>query len=236
MASSRLARLRPIALSAVSGALIALIGVGGLFLWLVHSPEAGPPIMGEAPHYRLINQNGKPVSSQDFLGKVRIVAPLFPYCRELCPLVAANLAEFDADVVQHSPLKGHVVFVFFNIAPGDAGPPEMRQFLKQYGWNPEDRAVQFLTGSPDAIRQAVERGYHIGYYRTQGDSDDKPSPIEIANPVADRAKADFDVKHADIVELVDGAGHIRKIFTDGSRLGDQTLQAAIASLLPAGTS
>jgi protein SCO1/2 len=236
MTASRPARLRLIAISAVSGALVALVGVSGLFLRLQHRAEPSLPVIGEAPHYRLINQNGKPVSSQDFLGKVRIVAPLFPYCRELCPLVTADLAEFDADVVQHSHLKGHVVFVFFNIAPGNAGPPEMRQFLKQYGWNPDDPAVQFLTGSAAAIRQAVERGYHIGYYRTVGDSDDKPSPIEIANPVADRAKADFDVKHADIVELVDAAGHIRKVFTDGSRLDDPRLQAAIAPLLPAGAS
>jgi protein SCO1/2 len=236
MVTPRVARLRLIAISATSGALLALIGIGGLFLWFEHRPEAGPPIIGEAPHYRLINQSGKPVSSQDFLGKIRVVAPLFPYCRELCPLVAADLAEFDADVVQHSPLKGHVVFVFLNIAPGDAGPPEMRQFLAQYGWNPDDPGVQFLTGSAAAIRQVVERGYHIGYYRTAGDSDDKRSPIQIANPVADRAKADFDVKHADIVELVDGAGHIRRVFTDGSRLDDQRLQAAISSLLPSGAS
>lgn len=231
-----MARWRLAAISAISGALVALAGVAALFLWLGPVGQPALPIIGEAPHYRLINQNGKPIASQDFLGKVRIVAPLFPYCRELCPLVAADLAGFDADGVQHSRLKGRVVFVFFNIAPGDSGPPEMRQFLKQYGWNPDDPSVQFLTGSAAAIRQVVEGGYHIGYYRTEGDSDDKPLPIQIANAVADRANADFDVKHADIVEVVDGAGQIRKVFTEGSRLGDQRLQAAISSLLPDGSS
>jgi cytochrome oxidase Cu insertion factor (SCO1/SenC/PrrC family) len=235
MQSSRPARLGLIVISATSGALVALVVAAAVVLWFGQRDRESLPVIGEAPHYRLINQNGKPVASREFRGKIRIVAPLFPYCRELCPLVAADLAEFNTNVVQHSPLKGHIVFVFFNIAPGDAGPPEMRQFLQQYGWNPEDPAVQFLTGSRAAIRQVVERGYHIGYYRTQGDSDDKPSPIQIANPVADRAKADFDVKHADVVELVDGAGRIRKIFTAGSRLDDQRLQAAIASLLPAHT-
>jgi protein SCO1/2 len=235
MAPSRLARLRLIAISGASGALVALAGVAALLPRFGQNGRESLPVIGEAPHYRLVNQNGKPVSSQDFVGNIRIVAPLFPYCRELCPLVAANLAKFDADVVQHSPLKDHVVFVFFNIAPGDAGPPEMRQFLQQYGWNPDDPAVQFLTGSAAAIRQVVEGGYHIGYYRTQGDSEDEASPIQIANAVADRAKADFDVKHADIVELVDGLGHIREVFTDGSRLGDQRLQAAVSALLPAGS-
>lgn len=128
-----LARLRLILLSAVGGALVAAVAAAGMFFTFGGDAQAKLPVIGAAPHYQLIDQNGRSVSSQDFAGKVRIVAPLFPYCRELCPLVAANLAEFDDRVVQRSPLKGRVVFVFFNVAPADSGLPEMRQFLKQYG-------------------------------------------------------------------------------------------------------
>ncbi|HUZ73789.1 MAG TPA: SCO family protein [Stellaceae bacterium] len=231
-----LGRLRVVLVSSTSGALLALAAVA-LFLWFAGpSGNAELPVIGEAPHYRLINQNGKPVSSQDFAGKVQIVTPLFPYCRELCPLVAANLAEFHDNVVQKSGLKGHVVFVFFNVAPADAGPAEMRAFLKQYGWNPDDSAVQFLTGSPAEIERVVERGYHIAYYRTQGDAGDEGSTIKVANPLADRVKPNFDVKHADTIEVVDGAGRIRKIFINGARVDDMRLQSTIVSLLPHGSS
>jgi cytochrome oxidase Cu insertion factor (SCO1/SenC/PrrC family) len=229
-------RLRLAALSGSIGALLALVAAAAVFLWLGGNRNPDLPVIGEAPHYRLINQNGKPVSSAQFAGKVRVVAALFPYCTELCPLVAANLAEFDANVVQRSDLKGHVVFVFFNVAPGDAGPPELRAFLKQYGWSPDDPAVQFLTGPPPAIERVVRGGYHIAYYRTQGEDDGKPSPIEIANPLADRVKPDFDIKHDDIIEVVDGLGRIRKIFTSGARLDDVRLHAAIAPLLGDGAS
>jgi cytochrome oxidase Cu insertion factor (SCO1/SenC/PrrC family) len=41
----------------------------------------------------------------------------------------------------------------------------------------------------------------------------------------------YDVKHADIIELVDPEGRIRKIFTEGSRVADMPLQAAISALL-----
>ncbi|MDE2166336.1 MAG: SCO family protein [Alphaproteobacteria bacterium] len=224
-------RLFVVLVSSTGGALLALLAVTGLFLWFTNQDrQAALPVIGPAPQYQLVNQNGKPVSSGDFSGKVQIVTPLFPYCRELCPLVAANLAEFHDNVVQQSSLKGRVEFVFFNVAPADAGPKEMREFLKQYGWNSEDPSVQFLTGSPDEIKHVVEQGYHIAYYRTKGDTDEG-STIQIANALADRVKPDFDVKHADTIEVVDGSGRIRKIFSDGTRLDDMRLQSAIAPLL-----
>lgn len=55
--------------------------------------------------------------------------------------------------------------------------------------------------------------------------------IQIANALAERIKPDFDVKHADTIEVVDGAGRIRKIFSDGTRVEDMTLLSAIAPLL-----
>lgn len=228
-AASPLARLWLMALSAAVGAAVALAAVT-LFLPLGRAPRPALPVIGMAPHYRLVDQHGRAVSSQEFTGKVRIVVPMFTYCTELCPLVANNLAEFNDKVVRNSDLEGHVVFVFFNLAPEASGPPEMREFLRQYGWNPDDPAVEFLTSSPAAMKRVVENGYHIAYYRTEG-ADDAPSPIEIANPLAARKKVNFDVKHADVLELVDGKGRIRKIFTDGSRVGDMPLQAAITSLL-----
>ena len=226
-------RFRLLLAAVLGGALVALAAVA-LLLPLGAARRPALPVIGEAPHYRLIDQNGRTVSSQDFAGKLRIVAPMFPYCRELCPLVAANLAAFNDKVVRHSDLKGRVVFVFFNIAPDAAGPAELRQFLKQYGWNPDDPAVAFLTGSPSAVKRAVEGGYHIAYYRTEG-ADDEASAVQIANPLADRQKADFDIKHADIIELVDGKGRIRKIFTEGSRVADMELEADLGALLPGGS-
>ncbi|HZD52245.1 MAG TPA: SCO family protein [Woeseiaceae bacterium] len=155
----------------------------------------------------------------------------------MCPLVAANLAGFYESVVQNSDLKGHIAFVFFNVAPADAGPAEMRAFLKQYGWKPDDPAVQFLTGSPEEIKRIVEQGYHIAYYRTQEDgAGEDAAGIRIENALANRAKPDFDVKHADTIEVVDGAGQIQQIFSDGTRVDDMRLQAAINPLLNSASS
>lgn len=113
----------------------------------------------------------------------------------------------------------------------------MRAFLKQYGWKPDDPAVQFLTGSPEEIKRIVEQGYHIAYYRTQEDgAGEDAAGIRIENALANRAKPDFDVKHADTIEVVDGAGQIQQIFSDGTRVDDMRLQAAINPLLNSASS
>lgn len=231
-------RVKAVLWSFLGVAFVALAGAT-LFLWAAgagQNSRSDLPVIGQAPQYRLVNQNGKPVSSQDFAGKVQIVTALFPYCREYCPLVAANLAEFRDTVVRSMDLKGQVVFVFFNVAPADAGPADMRAFLKQYGWNPDDPAVQFLTGSPKEIRRVVRNGYHIAYYRTQGDAEEEDARFLIENPLADRVKPNFDIVHSDLIEVVDGAGRIRKIFSDGARLGDRRLQSVIESLMAVSSS
>jgi cytochrome oxidase Cu insertion factor (SCO1/SenC/PrrC family) len=92
-AASPLARLWLAAVAAVAGAVVALAAVA-LLLPAADHQRSALPVIGMAPHYRLVDQHGRTVSSADFAGKVRIVAPMFPYCTELCPLVAANLAEF----------------------------------------------------------------------------------------------------------------------------------------------
>ncbi len=219
--------------SALAGAALALAAVAVLVGLPSPKGRAELPVIGQAPQYRLTNQNGKTVSSGDFAGKVQIVTPMFPYCRELCPLVAADLAEFRASLAQLPGLKGRVEFVFFNVAPANADPAQMRAFLEQYGWDPKDPAVQFLTGTPADISRVVQGGFHMAYWRTQGDSDDD-SPIEIANPLADKVKPSYDIKHADTIEVVDGAGRIRKIFSQASRLPDEQLMTAVSPLLSDG--
>ena len=211
--------------------LFALAGATWFYWVGGRSDHSAVPVLGQTPHYQLINQNGEPVSSGDFAGKVQIVTALFPYCRELCPLVAANLAEFRDNVVRASDLEGRVVFVFFNVAPGDAGPADMRAFLKQYGWNPDDPAIQFLTGSPEEIRRVVQGGFHLFYERTKAGAEEEGARFLIENPLADRVKPDFDVAHADLVELVDGRGRVRQIFSSGTRIDDMRLRSAIVPLI-----
>lgn len=68
-------------------------GFGGSY-WYAHSrsgASASFADLGSAPNYRLTNQLGRTVDSSQFLGKVQVVTVLFPYCTDVCPLLAAHL-------------------------------------------------------------------------------------------------------------------------------------------------
>ncbi|MGH7009342.1 MAG: SCO family protein, partial [Caulobacteraceae bacterium] len=194
--------------------------------------------LGPAPAYALVNQLGRPVSSRRFAGKVQIVTFLFPYCTTFCPLIAAHLIGFER-WLSLAGEENQVAVVAFNLAPEAAGPPQMRAFLGQYGWDPTDPNWQFLTGSQGEIRRVVTQGFHIAYQRVAG-ADSKsgialeanePPQLAVANPLAEKAKVDFDITHDDAIEIVDAKGRIRKIYDDGDVVSNDELWAAVRPLL-----
>ncbi len=45
----------------------------------------------KVPNFKFINQNGKPISNNDYLGKVYIVEFFFTTCTTICPIMNTNL-------------------------------------------------------------------------------------------------------------------------------------------------
>jgi cytochrome oxidase Cu insertion factor (SCO1/SenC/PrrC family) len=235
-------RPRPfrILIFAAAGAALVLAGfVGGFAVASSRSSPPPLPDLGPAPRYTLTNQLGQSVSSTRFAGKVRIVTFLFPYCTSYCPLITAHLIGFERLAAQ-SDLRDRVEVVAFNVAPGSVGPDQMREYLKQYGWDPSSPQWQFLTGTPAQIRHVVTDGYHIAYERVAeqgGDesevmtSPDHAPELTVANPLAERVKADYDITHNDAIELVDGHGRLRKIYDDADEVSANQLFDDVSALV-----
>ncbi len=198
---------------------------------------AGLEDLGAAPHYTLTDQNGRRVDSDSLLGKVRVVTFLFPYCRTYCPLVAAHLRGLENEL-RSAGLADRVQLVAFNVDPANADEARMRAFLRQYGWDPSDRAMAFLTGRPAEIRRVVTDGYHVDYRRVAEANEAAggttgalaPQP-EVANPLADSAAVTYDVVHNDALELVDPRGRIRRYYGEADRIPDERLVSDIRALL-----
>ena len=208
------------------------------------------PVLFNAPTYRdLRNQNGDKVSSQAFDGKVQVVAFLFPYCNTFCPVVAAHLVGFE-NLLASTPLAGRVDVVAFDVDPGDTGPRQMRDFLREYGWNPANPRWQFLTGRPTQIRRVVSGGYHVDYQKvpdsppaasgpapTQASpalavAGSDPQPI-VANPLATRADVDYDITHEDVMMIVDPQGRVRRIYDQADAVGKMRLLRDVRAVLGA---
>ena len=217
---------------------LILAGVGGWLLGRAQSHNAAaPPMLFAAPSYHdLTNQQGQKVSSASFRGKVRVVTFLFPYCTTFCPIIAAHLVGFE-HMLASSGLGKRVQVVAFDVDPAGTGPKQMRAFLKEYGWNPQDLHWQYLTGTPKQIRRIVTGGYHVAYKKV-ADSDsgnsnqdpaalvggDTPQPI-VVNPLADKANVNYDITHENVLMLV---GPERPCADDPSGSGCRVQVAAAA--------
>jgi protein SCO1/2 len=198
------------------------------------------PVIRPAPAYTLTDQLGQPVSSKSFRGKVQIVSFLFPYCTTMCPLIAAHLANFENLGARPAGIADKVAIVSFNIDPAGTGPAQMRAFLKQYGWNPNDLHWQYLTGSRAAIRRVVRDGFGVAYQRvslsseSRGGSHGGVLPVvqpEVVNEIAEKAHPDYDIAHDDVIEVVDQQGRIRKIFENADTVGWTRLMRVVTDLL-----
>ncbi|HET8995350.1 MAG TPA: SCO family protein [Acetobacteraceae bacterium] len=232
----------PLLGSAVSLALV-LAALGGWLLGRAHSERSGgPPVLFTAPAYRnLTNQNGQKVSSADFRGKVRVVTFLFPYCNTFCPIIAAHLVGFE-HLLQADGLADSVQVVAFDVDPAGTGPKEMRGFLKEYGWDPQNTHWQYLTGTPKQIRTIVTGGYHVDYQKvadTGPDPDpktqaalldgDTPQPY-VANPLADKANVKYDITHENVLMLVDPEGRVRVIHAQADAVSQWELLKEVKAI------
>ncbi len=218
-------------------------GFGGGY-WYAHSANSANdpfPVLGRVPDYVLTNQLGRQVRSSSFHGKVQVVTFLFPYCTEYCPLIASHLKSAEQALVA-AGLAGKVQFVAFNVDPGDTGPKTMAAFLKQYGWDPANPHMQYLTGKPEEIRRVVTGGFHVDYRkvpeslvrrqtRIAEQHDWYTPPPEVRNRLAQEAKPDYDVTHNDALILVDPEGRMRRIYQDADRISNQELVNAVRHLL-----
>jgi cytochrome oxidase Cu insertion factor (SCO1/SenC/PrrC family) len=221
---------------------VALLAVGLLGFWLGqrHVPDrrASLPILTTAPNYTMVNQLGDKVSSRAFRGKVQIVTFLFPYCTTMCPLIAAHLTNFENEALRPAGLADKVVIVSFDIDPKNTGPRQMRAFLSQYGWNPADTHWEYLVGRPSDMRRVVSHGFGVWYKRVSlateaADNADHRGIVqpEVANKLAARSGANYDIVHDDVLEIVDRRGRIRKIYENADTVGSQQLLSVVRSLI-----
>lgn len=212
-----------------------------LFWWpgpLATAAGGGAPLprLFRAPEYRLVNQLDQPVSSAIFRGKVQVVVVMDPYCTALCPLTTSKVLNLE-QTLRRRHLADEVQFVSFDINEL-TGPKDMRAFLNQEGVNPNAHWLEYLTGSPGAIKKAVTDGYHMSFQAISDATLNKVLPsayqARMRNGVAERAHAPFDVSHSDPLFVVDQHGWVRALFGSASTSPTQEVVRDVALLARSG--
>src|SRR3954453_19547425 len=115
--------------------------------------------------FRLIDQNGKPISETDLKGKWQLVFFGYTHCPDACPTA---LNEMALALEQLGEKRGEVEIVFITVDPERDTPEVMKSYVQSF-----DAPIIALTGSPEAVAQAAKayRVYYAKHPRADGDYD-----------------------------------------------------------------
>ncbi len=98
------------------------------------------PILFDAPPFTLIDQDGKTFASAQLTGKVWIADFIFTQCSGYCPVMTANMAEF-----QNKSAGSPVQMVSFSVDPENDTPAVLKQYAAAA--KADETRWHFLTGT-----------------------------------------------------------------------------------------
>ncbi len=143
---------------------------------------------GEASRgrFQLLDQTGRKVTNEDFLGRFMLVFFGYTYCPDVCPTDLQVLARA-LDLV--GPAGDKVQPIFITIDPERDSPEVLRDYVRHF--HPR---LLGLTGSPAAVRRAANL-YRVQFRKVFG-------------PDHEDGKPDYLIDHSAASYLIgpDGAG------------------------------
>jgi cytochrome oxidase Cu insertion factor (SCO1/SenC/PrrC family) len=140
--------------------------------------------------FTLIDQNGKEISLQDFLGKVVVISFIYTRCKEICPLLIEELKKLQEAL---KPLMGkEVIFLSITIDPRRDTSETLKWYGEEHGI--DFRSWGFLTGSEEKVREVLE------VYRVHVEVEEEPG-----NP-----KNNYELGHGNPIYFIDQWGQVRK--------------------------
>jgi|SRR6185312_2102634 len=169
---------------------VLLIVVAATAVERLRRPDP-PPIMWNAPDFKLTNRDGRTVTLKDLAGEPWIADFIFTRCPASCPMMTARLARFHHDLP--SDLKVHLVS--FSVDPKNDTPAVLEAYAKSF--KAPDRWL-FLTGDGEEIYRISKEGFKLAI-------DNAPPPGATASPTPTAEP----ILHSTRFALVDGQGRVR---------------------------
>ncbi len=141
---------------------VALLTANSASAWAHAAKEdARLPIVGPAPEFALLDQNGARFTLGDLRGKVAVVTFIYTTCTDTCPLLTAKMASLQRPLA--TDFGARVRFVSITVDPEVDTPAVLRSYAKAHGANLA--GWSFLTGTPSVI-DGVIRSYGAFAKRT----------------------------------------------------------------------
>lgn len=147
------------------------------------------PVLGTAPDFALLDQQGRVVTAGDLRGRVALVDFIYTTCTDVCPLLTASMQQTQERLRAEGLLGGKAVLVSLTVDPQRDTPAVLAAYAERFGADAE--AWRFLTGNPELVRRLVNDGFKIG-----------TAPGQTGTPGRD-------IVHGSRIVLVDKQGRIR---------------------------
>ncbi len=127
------------------------------------------PILGDLPHFSLIERSGELVDSEQLRGKVWIADFIFTHCPDFCPALTARMAQLQKRLpVDADPVR----LVSFSVDPVRDSPAVLTAYAQRAGAQPH---WLFLTGPRDTLAGLLRDGFRVAY------ADDGPASAPITH-------------------------------------------------------
>lgn len=164
-------------LSAFVAGLVIFLGV---FLFASGQlSSSGPGASAIGGPFRLIDQDGKPITDQDFKGRPFLVFFGYTHCPDICPTTLFEVAEVLRAL---GPDSDRATVLFITVDPERDTPAAIKDYLSSFG-----PLMRGATGDAAAIA-AVEKAYRVYAKKVPTDN------------------GDYSVDHTALVYLMDKQG------------------------------
>jgi protein SCO1/2 len=175
------------------------------------------PRLGQVPAFSLSDQTGRNFTSAELAGRVWVADFVYTSCSTACPRLTATMAELSRHL-RNRGQERNVHLVSFTVDPERDTVERLRGYAA--GFQADPALWTFATGSSDAIRDAVVKGFHIGV--------DKEKSTEEADG--------FALVHGKSFVLVDARGFIRGLYDAGEPADMARLRKDVLALVEKGGS
>jgi protein SCO1/2 len=191
----------------IFAAAIAVVAFGfAAYQFHAHPPHPIPKadIQMGGP-FQLVDQNGKPFTDKDLLGKPTVMFFGFTYCPDVCP---TTLADMSAWLKALGPDADRLNVVYVTIDPERDTAARLKSYLSAF-----DPHIRGLTGTPQAVAQAAH-DYNVYYQKV---------PLQ---------GGDYTMDHSTLIYLIDAKGHMAELVQYGEAK-DQAVASLKRLLHPA---
>jgi protein SCO1/2 len=178
---------------------------------MLRTRRASLPSYGAVPAFTLTDAAGQRFDSAALDGQPWVADFIFTSCPEVCPRMTEEMARLQSWLTNRA-LDGRAHLVSISVDPARDTPEALRSYARQFHALP--RTWIFLTGSQQAIEEAVVRGFKIAVSREKDDTQDS-----------------FAIVHGTKFVLVDGKRQIRGYYDPSDHESMARLRADVEGLL-----